>query len=92
MGFIKQAKADNFASSAKRAAEEGHQVFVVQFRGAMMHSPALSRPVQDAAEMIESVEANGWQLDKMTGIEWHDNITLICLFRNADPRRVPASS
>jgi hypothetical protein len=48
--------------------------------------------VQDAAEMIESVEANGWQLDKMTGIEWHDNITLICLFRNADPRRVPASS
>jgi hypothetical protein len=29
MGFIKQAKADSFASSAKRAAEEGHQVFVV---------------------------------------------------------------
>jgi hypothetical protein len=81
MGFIKQAKADSFANSARRAAEEGHQVFVVQFRGAMMHNPALSRPVQDAAEMIESVEANGWQLDKMTGIEWHDNITLICLFR-----------
>ena len=49
------------------------------------HSPALSRPVQDTAEMIESVEAHGWQMDKMTGIEWHDNITLICLFRRANP-------
>jgi hypothetical protein len=81
MGFIKEAKADTFAKSAQRAAEEGHKVFVAQFRGAMAHSPALSRPVQDAAEMIESVEAQGWTLDKMTGLEWHNNITLICLFR-----------
>ena len=56
MGLIKQSKQDSAANDAARAKAEGHSVFVYQFRGAFSHSPKLSRPIPDIAEMIEGVE------------------------------------
>lgn len=81
MGFIKQAKGDSMADDARRAVAEGRSVFIAQFRGAMSHSPALSRPIAGIAEMIEAVEAEGWRVDQFTSVPYKDNMTVTCLFR-----------
>lgn len=81
MGIAKQVKQDSAAGAARRAREEGHTVFVYQCRGAMSHSPTLSRPVQDVAEMIEGIESEGWQLDRMDSNIYDRNVTIIGLFR-----------
>lgn len=83
MGFIKEAKANNMAGDAKRAAEEGRTVFVAQFRGAVSHSPSLSRPIGGVAEMIEAVEAEGWRVDQFTAFPYKDNMTVAVMFRRA---------
>lgn len=83
MGFIKQAKADSMAASAQRAIVEGRKVFVVQIRGAMHNTLAMSHPVADVAEQIEAIEAVGWRLDQLTAVPYKDNITNVCLFRPA---------
>ena len=84
MGFIKDSKANSMASDAKRAYNEGHTVFVAQFRGAVSHSPSLSRPIAGIAEMIESVEKQGWRLEHFTSVPYKDNMTVVGLFRRAD--------
>jgi len=86
MGFIKQVKGDSMANDARRAVAEGHSVFVAQFRGAVSHSPSLSRPIQGIAEMIEAVEGEGWRVDQFTSVPYKDNMTVTCLFR-----RVPTT-
>lgn len=83
MGFMKTAKADSLAEDAARSKTEGHRVFVAQIRGPMSHSPKLSRQIPDAAEMIEAIEEQGWQLDKMDSLVYSDNTTIVCLFRLA---------
>lgn len=83
MGIFKDAKSDTMASHARRAAAEGRQVFVAQFRGAVSHSPKLSRPVQDVAEMIEAVEAEGWRTDQFTAVPYDSNMTITILFRRS---------
>ncbi len=81
MGFIKQAKSNTISEDAARARDEGRSVFVTQIRGPMSHSPALSRPIPQAAESIEAVEEQGWRLDKMDSLVYNNNTTLVCLFR-----------
>ncbi len=81
MGFIKDSKSTTMGDHAKRAADEGRSVFVAQFRGAASHSPSLSRPVADVAEMIEAVEAQGWKMDQFTAVPWDKNMTITALFR-----------
>ena len=81
MGIFKQATADTIAADAKRALDEGHSVFVAQFRGAASHSPSLTRPVGGMAERIEAVEAVGWHMDRFTAVPYKDNITIVALFR-----------
>ena len=84
MGFIKQAKADSMAADAQRANEEGHTVFIAQFRGAVSHSPSLTRPIAGVAESIEAVEAVGWKVEHFTSVPYKDNMTVVCLFRRID--------
>lgn len=86
MGFIKAAKADKMSDHARRAAAEGRSIFIAQFRGAVSHSPVLSRPIADIAEMIEAVEREGWHLDQFTSVPWKDNMTITGLFRRAVPQ------
>ncbi len=87
MGFVKQAKAQSMARDAQRALSEGHQVFVVQIRGAIGHSPVLSRPIQDVAEQIEAIEAVGWRLSEFTSVPFKNNMTTVCLFRPVQHRQ-----
>jgi hypothetical protein len=81
MGIMKQSVADSIEKDARRALEEGHSVFVAQFRGAMSHNPSLTRPVGGMAERIEAVEAVGWVMDQFTAVPYKDNITIVALFR-----------
>ena len=86
MGFIKDSKSNSMASDAKRSYDEGHTVFIAQFRGALGHSPSLSRPIAGVAEMIEAVEKQGWQLEQFTSVPYKDNMTVVGLFRRAHPQ------
>jgi hypothetical protein len=81
MGVFKQSAADSIENHAKRALDEGHSVFVAQFRGGMSHSPSLTRPIGGMAERIEAVEALGWKMDQFTAVPYKDNITVVALFR-----------
>lgn len=83
MGFIKQAKADSMANQARKARDDGHNVFFVQIRGAMHNTLSMSHPVADVAEQIEAIEAEGWRLDQLTAVPFKDNVTNLCLFRLA---------
>ncbi|MEV0070945.1 hypothetical protein [Amycolatopsis sp. NPDC050768] len=64
MGFIKQAKADALTKEAGRAIAEGRTVFTPRLNTPMMHH-TMSGSIAGWAEMIEAVEAQGWQL-----VEW----------------------
>ena len=81
VGFIKDSKASTLAGDARRARTEGKTVFVAQLRGPLSHTAALTRVIPDAAEMIQAIEAEGWYLDKMNGIDHKNNTTLFVLFR-----------
>lgn len=81
MGVFKQGVVDAIEQDARRALDEGHSVFVVQFRGAVSHSASLTRPISGMAERIEAVEAVGWQMDQFTAVPYKDNITIVALFR-----------
>lgn len=83
MGAIKDIKAQSLSADARRARVEGRTVFVAQIRGPVRHSPSLTRVIPDAAEVIEAIEAQGWFLDKMNGIDHKNNTTLFVLFRPA---------
>jgi hypothetical protein len=81
MGIFKQSVANSIESDPKRALDEGHSVFVAQFRGAVSHSPSLTRPIGGMAERIEAVERVGWHMDQFTAVPYKDNITVVALFR-----------
>ena len=65
MGIIKKSVAQSIEGDAKRALDEGHSIFVAEFRGAVSHNPSLTRPVGGMAERIEAVEAVGWHMDQL---------------------------
>jgi hypothetical protein len=83
MGFIKDSKSNAIAQHARRAVEEGRTIFLAQFRGSIGHSPSLTRPIADVAEMIEAVESLGWRVSEFTSVPYKDNMTVVCLFRRA---------
>jgi hypothetical protein len=61
MGIIKESKANTAAQHASRAAREGLAVFLYRFN-VPATSSGWSGPIPGAAEVIEAVERNGWQL------------------------------
>jgi hypothetical protein len=82
MGFIKEAKADSAANEAKRAASEGHTVLVYKFDMPNLNS-AVSSTVSGAAEAIERIEAQAWELSHTA---LHPDIrhgSLVMVFRRA---------
>lgn len=61
MGLMSKAKADSIEGHAERAWAEGRVVFTpVLVSGAGL----VSEPVRGWAEMIEAIEAIGWELDQ----------------------------
>lgn len=65
MAFLKQAKSDLASDHARRAAEEGHRVFMLRVNPGMFDT-GFSGPVNAFAEQIEAVEQTGWQLTQMS--------------------------
>jgi hypothetical protein len=63
VGFIKQAKAENLATEARRALEQGRTVFAPKLNSPATHHN-LSGSIPGWAEQIEAVEDQGWAL-------WH---------------------
>ena len=61
MAFVKDLKVSSASTDAKRAAEEGHSVFVFKFGMPNLNS-AVSTSVSGAAEVIEAIEAAGWRM------------------------------
>ncbi|MER5903057.1 hypothetical protein ABT150_23610 [Streptomyces mirabilis] len=84
MGFINQAKGDEAGKKAREARAAGNTVLVYKFIEANTNSKATA-PMTGMAEQIQSVEAEGWVLDKMAAAEGKaltgERVALICLFR-----------
>jgi hypothetical protein len=64
MGFIKDTKANVAGSHAARAAQEGRRVLLYRY-DVPATSSGFSGPVSGAAEVIESIEGQGWHLSDM---------------------------
>ncbi len=62
MGWIKQAKANALSEEAARALAEGRTVFAPMLNTPMTHH-TMSGSVAGWAEMIEAIEAEGWELE-----------------------------
>lgn len=84
---MRDRRADSMAEHAARAIQEGRSVFIGQFRGSVSHTAELSRPISGVAEMIEAVEAQGWQVDQFTSVPYNDNMTVVCMFRRRQQAR-----
>ena len=90
MGIIKESKASTAAQHASRAASEGRTVFLYRFN-VPATSSGWSGPVSGAAEVIEAIERNGWQLgDFAYERAQSDNGAVLLLFRRAQQQ--PASA
>lgn len=68
MGLFKDAKANTLATEAERARAEGRTVFTPKLNTPMSQHN-LSGSISGWAEMIEAVEAQGWQL-------WHWSVAI----------------
>jgi hypothetical protein len=65
MGFVKKFKSDSAGGNALRARDEGRTVYVHRFE--MPHwGSGYSGSVSGAAEVIESIEDQGWKLTHIT--------------------------
>lgn len=65
-GWAKKAKGSMLREEAARAREEGHTVFVPMLNTGFWErtSAMYSAPVSGWAEMIESIEGEGWRLEQ----------------------------
>jgi hypothetical protein len=63
MGLVRNVKVSGASEDAKRAAGEGHSVFVYKFGMPNLNS-AVSSTVSGAAEVIEAIEDAGWKLQQ----------------------------
>jgi hypothetical protein len=83
MGFIKDVKATTAASHAARARQESRTVFLYR-HNVPATSSGFSGPITDAAEVIESIERTGWQLNQVA-YDGHQskNGAVLLLFRAA---------
>jgi hypothetical protein len=66
MGFIKDVKTNKIGADAQRAIQEGRSVFLCRINVGMTDAGASGTVGGGAAEIIESVEALGWQLEQMS--------------------------
>ncbi|MFK0057981.1 hypothetical protein ACIQTN_01920 [Streptomyces werraensis] len=83
MGFLKDAKASTLGAEAKKAAEKGRKVFT-PFLNMPMTQTGMSGNVDDWAQMIEAVEAEGWTLAEWTvGLDAKGKPQAYPLFRRA---------
>jgi hypothetical protein len=79
MGFMKDAKAQMVSKEAARAFTEGRSVFVARLEGGAL-SRNVSGSVSGVAEMIESIEAEGWRLEHLSSAG-SDNSHMLAMFR-----------
>ncbi len=63
MGWIKDAKRNMLAEEAARAVQEGRTVFAPMLNTPMSQH-TMSGSVAGWAEMVESIEEQGWQLQQ----------------------------
>jgi hypothetical protein len=78
VGFLTDAKAQQAAKHATRAATEGRTVFVL-----LVNVPKLAaegQPVSGVAEQVEAVEAAGWRLHSLSA---RDAGSMVALFRRS---------
>lgn len=83
MGFIREKKAEHVGADARAAREAGMRVFA-----ARLNTPALtwgvSGSIKGWAEMIESIEAEGWVLQQWAAaVDSKGNPEAYPLFRRA---------
>jgi hypothetical protein len=91
MGFVKEAKASTAASHAQRAAQEGRTVLAYRY-DVPATSGGFSGPIGGAAEVIESIERQGWDLRDMAYDRTQSkNGAVLLLFRRPQAQRGPAS-
>nr|WP_055504236.1 hypothetical protein [Nonomuraea pusilla] len=72
---------------ARQAHHEGRRIFVARL-SADSNKASKGKSLPEVVELVEAIEAHGWQLDKMAnsmignGFNLYENIT--CLFRRVD--------
>jgi len=82
MGLVKNAKVSAASDDAKRAAGEGHSVFVYKFGMPNLNS-AVSSTVSGAAEVIEAIEEGGWRLQQFALNDDVRRGQMVMVFRRA---------
>jgi hypothetical protein len=82
MGFVKNVKVSGATEDAKRAADEGHSVFVFKFGMPNLNS-AMSSTVSGAAEVIEAIEEAGWRLQQFALNDHVRHGQIVMVFRRA---------
>ena len=83
MGIIKETKVSVAHSEAARAVQEGRTAFVYRLN-IPASSSGFSGSISGAAEVIESIEGNGWLLSNMAYDGRHSrNGALMLLFRRS---------
>jgi hypothetical protein len=81
MGIVKDAKANVARAEAARALSEGHAIFVYRCNVPAFGS-GFSGSVSGAAEVIETIESQGWSLSNMAYGGAHSRYgALVLLFR-----------
>ena len=81
MGIVKGAKAKLAGVEAARAASEGRAIFIYRSNVPIASSRA-SGSVSGAAEVIETIEGQGWSLSDMAyDGGWSRKGALVLLFR-----------
>lgn len=65
MGIISSAKTQAMANDAQKRRTGGHRVFFARINFPATHH-AMSGGIDDFADQIEAVEAQGWRLDQMS--------------------------
>ncbi|MDP9476257.1 MAG: hypothetical protein M3R38_11355 [Actinomycetota bacterium] len=81
MGIFKDVKVQTIGKEAARALSEGRSVFVARLEGGFL-SRNMSGSVSGVAEMIESIEAEGWRLEHLSSAG-SDDSHLLAMFRSA---------
>jgi hypothetical protein len=82
---IRQEPAADIASDARRAWAEGHTVFIANLRGGPVQPITPTLSLGWTAGQIEEIEAAGWRMAEFTAVEFQAALSVICVFRRADP-------
>jgi hypothetical protein len=83
MALTKNMEASAAGKDARRAASEGHWVFLYKLEMPDLDHPASSR-MNEATEIIEQIESEGWAMSQMAVYADLRHWSLVMLFRR-DP-------